>query len=76
MRLDGSDLQQIPTSAPWAMMPRWSLDGSRIAFQGHKQGDFELFVVGVDGVDRRTLSEFQGFDGHPSWTVVGLWGIS
>lgn len=42
-----------------------------IAFQGYRDGDFEVFLVNPDGTNLRPLTENTELDGHPTWGVVG-----
>ena len=55
--------------ADWA--PSWSADGSRIAFQSYRDGDFQIYVMNSDGggVDRLTVNEHG--DWHPAWSPDG-----
>lgn len=54
----------ISTSA----YPAWSPDGTRIAFQSNRSGDFEIYVVNTDGTGLTRLTSSDGLDLHPSWS--------
>jgi Tol biopolymer transport system component len=50
--------------------PRWSPDGTRIAFASDRDGDFEIYTVRVDGTDLRQLTHNTASDSHPgSWSA-------
>ena len=52
--------------------PRWSPDGSRIAFSSGRDGDFEIFVMNADGSGQRQITFNAGQqDRIPSWTADG-----
>lgn len=51
--------------------PNWSPDGSRIAFESNRDGNFEIYVINPDGTDMRRLTHEQAFDVEPIWTRDG-----
>jgi TolB protein len=62
--------------------PRWSPDGTRIAFasnRAHYEGsapeqgtpDLDLWLVNADGTGRRRLTTAPGNETHPSWAPDG-----
>jgi serine/threonine protein kinase/dipeptidyl aminopeptidase/acylaminoacyl peptidase len=72
---DGSERLQL-TAPPFSPgMPRWSPDGSQIAFQGSAHGEQQrIFIVGADGGTPRQVSHGEGGergDGDPSWAPDG-----
>lgn len=50
--------------------PRWSPDGTRIAFLSDRSGKTEIWIIQVDGGEARPLTELKGsissFDWHPN----------
>jgi TolB protein len=52
-------------------LPAWSPDGSRIAFASSRDGDWEIYVVNVDGSNRRRLTSHPADDGAPTWSPAG-----
>lgn len=64
---DVLSMQGTATSA----YPAWSPDGARIAFQSNRSGDFEIWVVNVDGSNLTRLTNSDGLDLHPSWSPDG-----
>ena len=54
------------------MNPSWSPDGSLIAFDSPRNGDFEVWVVDADNpTDIRNVTENPGYDGQPTWSADG-----
>jgi Tol biopolymer transport system component len=71
---DGSGLEQL-TNVPRhsvALHPAWSADASHIAFESNETGDFELYVMGPDGGNRRRITRNPRLDDfQPSWYPSG-----
>jgi formylglycine-generating enzyme required for sulfatase activity len=53
--------------------PKWSPDGSRIAFITNRDGDgnWEIYVMNSDGSNQRRLTYADGLDGIPTWSPDG-----
>jgi Tol biopolymer transport system component len=51
--------------------PAWSPDGNRIAFSAVRDGQWEMFVVDVDGSNLRQLTTSSADDLHPTWSPDG-----
>jgi Tol biopolymer transport system component len=69
---DGSEPVQLTTDPAFDRSPRWSPDGTKIAFSSNRDGDFEIFVMNADGSDQTQLTFNAGAqDRIPSWTADG-----
>lgn len=51
--------------------PRWSPDGSLIAFSSNRAGDSEIYVMDSDGGNVRQLTDNDTPDYSPSWSPDG-----
>ena len=51
--------------------PAWSPDGSKIAFQSIRDGNWEIYSMDADGSNQINLSNDAGYDGFPSWSPDG-----
>jgi Tol biopolymer transport system component len=67
MNADGSGRHTV---VPRGMNPRWSPAGSRIAYVGDnpETESFDVFSVGVDGSDERTLTRTEDAEGALTWS--------
>ena len=70
MNADGSHLRQITDAQGFDENPAWSSDGSQIIFQTHRDGHFELYVMGVDGSQQRPLAISPADELWPSWGLA------
>ena len=52
--------------------PSWSPSGDRIAFQSNRNGNFDIYVMDLDGGDEpRQLTDDPAHDRSPSWSPSG-----
>jgi Tol biopolymer transport system component len=51
--------------------PAWSPDGSRVAFSSHREDNWELYVVNVDGTGLKRLTDHPENDFSPTWSPDG-----
>jgi dipeptidyl aminopeptidase/acylaminoacyl peptidase len=60
------------TAGPNDAQPRWSPDGTRLAFVSRREGDKrQLYVIPVAGGEARRLSELKEDVGEPAWSPDG-----
>ncbi len=48
--------------------PSWSLDGSRIAFTTHRDGNAEIYIMDRDGSNPSNLTNDPAPDFDPAWS--------
>src|SRR5262249_29752324 len=49
------------------LYPTWSSNGSRLAFESDRDGDFEIYLMNVNGTGVTRVTSNAVFDGEPSW---------
>jgi hypothetical protein len=68
---DGSNPRQITTHANDAA-PRWSPNGGQIAFHSDRDGNWEIYVINLDGSWLRRITDTPATDVMPVWSPDGL----
>lgn len=51
--------------------PAWSPDGTKIAFQSWEHDSAEIYVMDIDGGNRKRLTKNSSFEDLPSWSPDG-----
>lgn len=67
MNADGSNRVNLTNHDEDDILPRWSPDGMKIAFQSKRNGEWEIWVMNADGSDSRRL----GVGGRAKWSPDG-----
>ncbi len=67
----GGRARQITDAFNDARQPVWSPDGSSIAFQGYRDGGYDIWIVAADGSGQRTLTSGIYDDREPAWSHDG-----
>jgi serine/threonine protein kinase len=71
-KLDGSSRTQLTYAPMQAHMPRWSPDGTQIAFMASRPGrPWKIFVVPAEGGTPQEVSGGDRNQGDPTWTPKG-----
>jgi Tol biopolymer transport system component len=69
---DSQGERVAPATDAWSFEPRYSPDGSRIAFISTRSGSYELWVAGRDGSAPQRLTTLGGpYVGVPRWSPDG-----
>lgn len=64
---DGSGKVNLTNNPASDWSPAWSPDGSLIAFQTNRDGNWEIYVMNADGSDPRDLTNDPSDDQMPYW---------
>ena len=72
MPMSGGDATPVSSGLPWEYQPRFSPDGSRLAFTSDRGGGDNIWIMNADGSDRRQVTEetFRLLN-NPSWSPDG-----
>jgi serine/threonine protein kinase/Tol biopolymer transport system component len=69
---DGSSRLQLTYAPMQAHMPRWSPDGTQIAFMGSRPGKpWRIFVIPAQGGTPQEVTAGDRNQGEPTWTAKG-----
>ncbi|MDG1416202.1 MAG: amidohydrolase family protein [Maricaulis sp.] len=72
MPITGGEATSISSGLPWEIQPRFSPDGSQIAFISDRDGGDNIWIMGADGSDARALtSESFRLLNNPTWSPDG-----
>jgi len=72
-RTDGSSCRQFTQGDQTDAMPRWSPDGTKLAFlSSRKEGEqAQIYMINVDGGEARRLTDLKGDIGNMTWSPDG-----
>src|ERR1017187_5334141 len=71
-RATGTDCLQLTRGLQQAVMPRWSPDGTNIAFMGrYFAKGWGIYAVSADGANLRSLCSGNLTEGDPDWSPDG-----
>jgi eukaryotic-like serine/threonine-protein kinase len=71
-KMDGTERLQLSYSPLQASLPRWSPDGSRIAFMGSRPGKpWKIFLVSAAGGSAQELMPEERIEADPTWSPDG-----
>ena len=71
MHLDGSGRARLTNTPAEELTPKYSPDGTKIAYASNEGGDFEIVVSNADGSDPKALTDNAVDDGNPAWSPDG-----
>ncbi|MCZ7380860.1 MAG: DPP IV N-terminal domain-containing protein [Candidatus Methanoperedens sp.] len=68
---EGADERKILSKQFNIMNPKWSPDGTKIAFGGNRSGNWDIFTVNSDGSNEKQLTDDIKDEWSPSWNPDG-----
>jgi TolB protein len=68
----GGSPRDITAPSFYDSNPAWSPDGSRLAYAGIRDGNFEILVMDANGGSERRLTRDPAADWNPTWSPDGL----
>ena len=69
--LKGKQIRRISIPVDQPLAPTWHPDGSKIAFSGHRDGQFDIFEVDLATGETTAVTEDVTFDGAPTYSPDG-----
>jgi imidazolonepropionase-like amidohydrolase/Tol biopolymer transport system component len=72
MPVSGGKAKNISSGLPWEIQPRFSPDGSSLAFISDRKGGDNIWTMNVDGSERRSITaeKFRLLN-NPTWSADG-----
>jgi dipeptidyl aminopeptidase/acylaminoacyl peptidase len=67
----GGEAKRMTTSEKGDNSPRWSPDGTRIAFLSGRDGERQIYIIPLSGGEATKLTDFPGGVGEMMWTHDG-----
>ncbi|GMA41404.1 TolB family protein [Mobilicoccus caccae] len=67
----GGTLRRLTSDYDDIAQPDWSPDGKLIAYQGYREGNFDLWTIRPDGSGRRRLTSGPADHREPRWSPDG-----
>jgi Tol biopolymer transport system component len=70
-RADGSERARLTLTPEYDGAPRWSPDGTRLAFESDRAGNLDIYSMNADGTGLVQLTVDPGIDREPVWSPDG-----
>jgi WD40 repeat protein len=71
MDANGANQTRLTNNAAHDLRPNWSPDGTKIAFDSNRDGNFEIYVMNADGTNQIRLTTHLAHDYSPAWSPDG-----
>ena len=72
MDIDGQNKKPLTeTGRSYNLFPKWSPDGSRIAFVSETAGNLDIWLMDANGDNQEQLTTYDGLDTCPAWSGDG-----
>lgn len=74
MNKDGTQITNLTESIYFLIENQhatWSPDGSHLAFQSRRNGNWDIYTINSDGSNEQRLTDNEAFDRYPAWSPDG-----
>jgi Tol biopolymer transport system component len=71
MDIDGGNQVRLTNSLAYDDQPKWSPDGSKIAFISGRDGNLDIYTMNADGSAQTRITNNPLADGFPAWSHDG-----
>ena len=71
MNSNGSSPTRLTTAAGNDLTPKWSPDGTKIAFVSIRDGNYEIYTMNADGSNQTRITNNPAQDVQPAWSPDG-----
>lgn len=75
--IDGGTPRQVTPEGP-SYLHGWSPDGKKLVYTAQRNGDYDIYIISLDGSDETQLTDVPGLDDGPEFTPDGkrIWFCS
>jgi TolB protein len=71
---NGANPNNIPRASGWD--PTWSPDGRQVLFASDSRGPVQLYAIGLDGRNLRTVTSLPAVRGRSDWSPDGVYIVT
>jgi Tol biopolymer transport system component len=71
MRSNRSHVANITNNSSWNSWPRFSPDGTKIAFASNRSGKYNIYTMNTDGTNVTEITNNSAYNVSPSWSPNG-----
>ncbi len=69
--INSGTLRQITRATKVNYQACWSSDGKRFVFDSTRDGNWDIYIMNIDGSNVLRLTQYDGVDARPVWSPGG-----